>query len=92
VPFAHDQFDNAARLTRLGSGRTLTRRRYSATTAARTLSTLLSDPRAAQIAAVLAARLPTEPGTVTACDALERILKNAPLRSTAARRTHPIRS
>lgn len=72
VPFAHDQFDNAARLVRLGSGLTLTRTRYSAATAAPALLSLLSDPRSSRIAADLASRLRDEDGTATACDLIER--------------------
>ena len=74
VPFAHDQFDNAARLTRLGSARTLSRARYNATSAAQTLAALLDDPRSAQLATTFATRLRTESGTTEACDALERAL------------------
>ncbi len=74
VPFAHDQFDNAARLTRLGSARTLARKRYHAASAAQTLAALLDDPRPASLAATLATRLQNEPGPAAACDALEQAL------------------
>jgi UDP:flavonoid glycosyltransferase YjiC (YdhE family) len=74
VPFAHDQFDNAARLTRLGSALTLSRDRYHAASAAQTLSALLDDPRPAQLAATFATRLQTESGPAAACDALEQAL------------------
>ena len=74
VPFAHDQFDNAARVTRLGAARTLSRRRYHATAVARTLSALLDDPRPASLAAELGARIRAEHGITTACAALERAL------------------
>ena len=74
VPFAHDQFDNAARVTRLGCGRTLPRRRYFSDTVSRELSALLDDPRAAQVAAALGERVRSEQGVTAACDALERAL------------------
>lgn len=44
VPLAHDQPDNADRLTRLGIARTLDRRRYWAQRAAAELERLLEDP------------------------------------------------
>ena len=75
VPFAHDQFDNAARIVRLGAGRTLSRRHYSAATAASALAALLDSPRPAEISAALGARLRTETGVAAACDALERTLR-----------------
>ena len=74
VPFAHDQFDNAARVVRLGAARTLTRRTYAPTTAAAALAALLDSPPATEIAAALGARLRTETGVSLACDALERAL------------------
>ena len=74
VPCAHDQFDNAARVTRLGCGRTLPRRRYFSDTVSRELSALLDDPRAAQVAAALGERVRSEQGVTAACDALERAL------------------
>ncbi|MBC7366463.1 MAG: glycosyltransferase family 1 protein [Undibacterium sp.] len=80
VPFAHDQFDNAARLTRLGSGRTLARARYTPTSAAQALAALLDDPLPAQLAADHATRLRTERGITAACDALEHALNVTPVR------------
>ena len=74
VPFAHDQFDNAARIARLGSGRTLSRRHYTAVTAQRTLASLLADHRATELAAEFRSRIQTESGVISACDALERAL------------------
>ena len=43
VPHAHDQFDNAARVVRLGCGRSIPRPRYNAETAARELAALLRN-------------------------------------------------
>ena len=74
VPFAHDQFDNAARVTRLGVARSLSRHRYRAASAAHALAFLLDDPRPALRAAALARRLTAEHGVSTACDAIERAL------------------
>jgi UDP:flavonoid glycosyltransferase YjiC (YdhE family) len=75
VPFAHDQFDNAARVVRLGAARTLARHRYGAASAASALAALLDSPQPAEIAAALGARLRPETGVAAACDALERVLR-----------------
>lgn len=74
VPFAYDQPDHAARVTRLGVGRKLARSRYTADRVARELTALLGDPRPAQLAAEIGARVRAERGTEAACDALERAL------------------
>lgn len=74
MPFAHDQFDNAARVARLGVARTIARRRYTATNAARELRLLLAEPRYGQAAAGAGARVRAERGVEVACDALERQL------------------
>ena len=71
VPFAHDQFDNAARIVRLGVGRTLARQRYTANTCAKALASLLAAPVAATVATAIAAQLRQESGTSAACDSLE---------------------
>jgi UDP:flavonoid glycosyltransferase YjiC (YdhE family) len=44
VPFAHDQPDNAARVTRLGVARTISRNNYKAERVARELKELLLNP------------------------------------------------
>jgi rhamnosyltransferase subunit B len=77
VPFAHDQPDNAARVTRLGVARTLTRGRYQAARVARELAALLGDPAVVEQAATAGARIRNERGVSTACDALERVLATA---------------
>ena len=74
VPFAHDQFDNAARVTRLGVGRTLSRSRYHAKNVGRELAALLGQTSYAQVAATVGARIRTEQGVLVACDALEQQL------------------
>ncbi len=78
VPFAHDQFDNAARIVRLGVGRSLSRQRYSAANCARTLAPLLGDPRIAQLATELGRRIHAERGVFLTCNALERVLPTPP--------------
>ncbi len=74
MPFAHDQFDNAARITRLGAGRRIDRDRYTTESAARELHALLADPRATTAAAAIGTRVRAERGLDLACKALERLL------------------
>ena len=74
VPFAHDQPDNAHRVSRSGIGRTLTVARYAGPRAAAQLRILLEDSRYAKRAAEVGARVRAEEGVVTACDALEELL------------------
>jgi len=69
VPFAHDQPDNAARVQRLGTGRTIPRSRYNAARAVRELRTLMGgsfSPRAVEVSKQLA----EEDGVGAACRAL----------------------
>jgi rhamnosyltransferase subunit B len=75
VPFAHDQFDNAARVQRLGAGRILSRKRYRADAVARELRALLADEAARNAAAQAGACVRAERGVESACDALERLLE-----------------
>lgn len=74
LPHAHDQFDNAARVARLGCGRVLPRPRFNAETGARELRILLENAsyldRAAQAAEVV--RL--ERGASVAVDEIELVL------------------
>lgn len=74
VPFGVDQPDNAARVVRLGVGRTLSRRRYRERRVAQALRLLLEQPSFAEKAGALAAVVRAERGTVAACDVLEAVL------------------
>ena len=71
VPYAHDQPDNAERLTRLGIARTIGRHRYNAERAARELQRLLSTPSYSEKALAVSKRIKEEDGVRAACDALE---------------------
>jgi UDP:flavonoid glycosyltransferase YjiC (YdhE family) len=71
VPFSHDQFDNGARVARRGAARVLPRPKYDATTAARELRHLLSEPGYAVRASELGRIVQSEDGTLTACDLIE---------------------
>jgi UDP:flavonoid glycosyltransferase YjiC (YdhE family) len=74
VPFAHDQFDNAARAVRLGVARTLARSRCQAPELARRLSALTGDPAIAGYTASVRAQVAAETGVAGACAAMERAL------------------
>jgi rhamnosyltransferase subunit B len=74
VPHAHDQFDNAARVVRLGCGRTIARPRYNARTATRELGALLENPKYAESAEEVGKRVQKENGAKAAADAIEEML------------------
>lgn len=71
VPFGVDQPDNAARVVRLGVGRTLARRRYRKRLVARELRALLEKPGYAREASEVGEAIRAERGAAMACDALE---------------------
>jgi len=81
MPCGFDQPDNAARVQRLGAGLTLSRDRYNARTAARTLDKLLTTPECAANAARIGLQLRAEDGIGNACDAVEDLLSNTLARS-----------
>jgi len=74
LPHAHDQFDNAARVVRLGCGRALPRPRYDEQTAISELRALLDRDDYAQKAAEVGQLVREENGAVVAADAIERVL------------------
>ncbi len=75
VPHAHDQFDNAARVARLGTARILPRPKYDAARATRELARLLGDEDCAARAAAVGRIVQAEDGARTACDAIEEVLR-----------------
>ena len=77
VPFSHDQFDNGARVKRLGIAGVLYRARYTAATAERALRPLLEDPRYVKSGARVAEQIATEDGIVTAADEIESVGKQS---------------
>lgn len=74
VPHAHDQFDNAARVVRLGCARMIARPRYNAETATRELAALLERPDYAAKAAEVGRVVQNENGARAAADAIEEVL------------------
>jgi rhamnosyltransferase subunit B len=75
VPFNHDQPDNAYRVERLGVGRTISRKKYTATVAARELDRLLTDKNYAERARAVGRVVRSEDGAKTAADEIEKFLK-----------------
>jgi UDP:flavonoid glycosyltransferase YjiC (YdhE family) len=74
MPYGHDQPDNAARCRRLGVAEILVRERYNSTAAASILKKILADPSYSNKAAAAAEIVRSEGGTMTACDAIEKVL------------------
>jgi rhamnosyltransferase subunit B len=74
VPFSHDQFDNGARVARLGAGRMLPHAKYNARRATRALRRLLSDETYAARAAEVGRIVQGEDGARAACDLIEKVL------------------
>lgn len=85
MPCAHDQFDNAARVTRLGIARTISRKRYASHRVAAELRQLLEMPSYLQRASKTGEGLRQEDGAAAACDALEQLLPHTVPSIRAAR-------
>ncbi len=80
TPFAHDQFDNAERIQRIGCGRRLDAP-VNGSDLLRALQPMLQDPAMAQTCASIKARMPS---SMQACDAAaDAVEALAPLRRTA---------
>jgi rhamnosyltransferase subunit B len=75
MPYSHDQPDNAARVERLGTSRTIQRQQYTAASATKELRELLENSKYADQAAEIGRVLPSENGVKVACDAVEKQLK-----------------
>ncbi len=75
VPYSHDQPDNATRLERLGTSRTIPRKQYSASRVVKELDKLLNNPSYAAKAAAIGRTLQAENGVSVACDEIEKQLK-----------------
>jgi rhamnosyltransferase subunit B len=75
VPYLGDQPDNAARVKRLGTSRTIVRNQYSASRVAKELSELLKNPSYTAKALEVGQIVRTENGVNVACDAIEQQLE-----------------
>jgi UDP:flavonoid glycosyltransferase YjiC (YdhE family) len=80
IPFANDEFDQAARVHRLGLGGSLYAGRLSERRLRAALASILSDQSIAQQAAAMGERLRQEDGAERAVDELESLIA-APARS-----------
>ncbi|VEP18523.1 Glycosyl transferase family 28 [Hyella patelloides LEGE 07179] len=74
MPYTYDQPDNAARVKRLGTSRTILRQQYSASRVAKELSELIGDPSHAAKSAEIGRMVQAENGVSVACDAIEKQL------------------
>jgi UDP:flavonoid glycosyltransferase YjiC (YdhE family) len=79
MPYSHDQPDNAAKVERLGTSRTIPPRHYSAVRVAEKLRELLENPNYAAKAAEIGRIIQAEDGVEVACDAIEKQLQAAPI-------------
>lgn len=75
VPHAHDQFDNAARVARIGCGRTIHRESYNAESAGRELAALLGAREYFETATAIGEQVSRENGAGAAAAAIEEMLK-----------------
>jgi rhamnosyltransferase subunit B len=74
MPYTYDQPDNAARVKRLRTSRTILRTQYSASQVAKELGELIGNPRYAAKAAEIGCIVQGEDGVAVACDAIEKQL------------------
>jgi len=74
IPFAHDQFDNAARVRRLGAGIAIPRGKYREQTAFDALRRLLTWPSFEEAAREAAAAVREEAGARRAAEEIDRYL------------------
>ncbi len=79
MPYSHDQPDNAARVERLGTSRTISRKHYTAVRVARQLRDLLENPNYAAKAAEIGRIIQAEKGVGVACNAIEKQLQAVPI-------------
>lgn len=71
MPHGGDQYDNGARIERLGAGLTIMRKQYRADRVAARLKQLFDNPHYRERTANLGRRIQAENGVLTACDAIE---------------------
>jgi UDP:flavonoid glycosyltransferase YjiC (YdhE family) len=74
VPYGGDQYDNGARVVRLGVGRVLRRNYYRAERVAMELQQLLENPSYRKNAVMIGRKIQEEDGVQAACEAIEKQL------------------
>jgi rhamnosyltransferase subunit B len=75
MPYSHDQPDNAARVKRLGTSLTISRKQYTAVQVIKQLRKLLENPNHAAKATEIGRIIQSENGIGVACDAIEQQLQ-----------------
>ncbi len=75
MPYSHDQPDNAARVALLGTSRTIARKQYSGTRAAKELRELLNNSSYVAKAVEIKQIIEVENGICVACDQIEKQLQ-----------------
>ncbi|MDB6054125.1 MAG: putative rhamnosyl transferase [Verrucomicrobiales bacterium] len=75
MPYSHDQPDNAARAVKLGVARIVSRKRYKSRHVAKELQELLSNQACSAQLEEVRKQVQSENGSLTAADALERLLR-----------------
>jgi rhamnosyltransferase subunit B len=83
VPWGMDQFWTGTQVQRIGAGRVLPRRRYTAARATTMLRNLLRDGRYRTQCAALALKVGAEDGVGILCDAIQDVLATAAPRGSA---------
>ena len=74
MPLGHDQFDNAARMRRLGVARSLAPAKFRGPAVAKSLASLIDSPEVAASCRAVAARFADQPDPLdTAADAIEAL-------------------
>lgn len=76
LPHAHDQFDNASRVGRIGCGRSIPRPQYNSESATRELKALLGNSAYSAAAQEIGVQVRRENGAAAASDAIEEVLTN----------------
>ena len=84
MPMAHDQFDNADRVARLGAGDWVKRRKYRAKAVAAKLNHLLTDKHVAGACRQVAARFAGVDAMAQTCDFIEGLHRQPAARSRSA--------
>lgn len=74
IPYGNDQPDDAARVERLGTSRTISRQQYTARNAIRELKELLENSQYANKAIETGHVLQAESGVKIACDEIIKLL------------------
>ncbi len=86
MPLAHDEFDNAARIRRLGVGSEIRPSRFHGPAVARELDALLTSPAVAKSCRQIAERCALVRGRLLAADALENVASASRPRGSESRK------